>query len=560
MRHPLALATSAWLATATIVSGCLVSFDLPSDAGSVDAGLDATREDAAPLPFEPYPPFDAGPPRGRNALGFSRVAFGIQDAHTARGGTQIFDVDLNDHDGDGDLDVLVLDRGGLPPQADAAAPPSVVLRSAIVEANDMRFDDVTTSVFDIAGAEWDLSGQDWLFFAPLAPSMLFAPQYFVAGWAYEVASPLRFTVAERFPGGDNDLAGEGFTTGDVNGDGRPDVLVTSWGRPTQLFLRTASGGWEERSEFPHDLVSTRSAWLADFDDDGVLDLLTMPYAETLVARDWPATLPPIEAHLMRGLPSGEFESTRATAALEDDALNVGIAAVGDFDGDGRLDIFQAGRRVAPETARPVSPDTPMEIRVLFNEGGMQLTPVTIPLALPARIVDHAIAADLDNDGDLDVAMLANELRVYLSDGARGFTFAQFTGVFHEEGIAAGDVDLDGDVDVLEHGFEEVDVLRNGTNGTDFLEVWLRAGDQNPEAIGASIRVVPAGRGGDPSAPIIARRDVLSSSAQPVAYALHVGLPEGAESTFDLEVRWPGATTPHVVHDVPRGARLRVRRP
>lgn len=552
---------------ATFVSGCLVSFDLPSDAGPSDASstprdasLDAARADAAPLPFEPFPPFDAGPPRGRNALSFSRVALGIQDAHAARGGTQIFDVDLNDHDGDGDLDVIVLDRGGLPPQADAAAPPSTMLRSAIVEANDVRFDDVTTSVFATEGFEWDLSGQDWLFFAPLAPSLLLAPQYFGAGWAYEVASPLRFTVAERFPGGVNELAGEGFAAGDVNGDGRPDVLATSWGRPTQLFLRTASGGWEERSEFPHDLVSTRSAWLADFDDDGRLDLLTMPYAETLVAREWPASLPPIETHLMRGLPGGDFESTRGTAALEDEALNVGIGAVGDFDGDGRLDVFQAGRRVPPESARPISPDAPTEIRVLFNEGGMQFTPVTIDLALPARIVDHAIVADLDNDGDLDVAMLADGLRVYLSDGARGFTFAQFTGVFHEEGVAAGDVDLDGDVDVLEHGFEEVDVLRNGTNGSDFLEVWLRGGDASPEAIGASIRVVPAGRGGEEGAPILARRDVLSSSAQPVGYALHVGLPAGAERAFDLEVRWPGETTPHVVRDVPRGARLRVRRP
>jgi hypothetical protein len=112
--------------------------------------------------------------------------------------------------------------------------------------------------------------------------------------------------------------------------------------------------------------------------------------------------------------------------------------MGDIDGDGDLDLWIAARTD----------------RLLRNDGGFAFTDVSAN-SLPASTVDSSAIALLDADGDGDLhAYLGSywsQDRLYENDGSGRFRDAS-TGLpatFGETmGAAAGDLDDDGDLDVL----------------------------------------------------------------------------------------------------------------
>lgn len=135
-------------------------------------------------------------------------------------------------------------------------------------------------------------------------------------------------------------------------------------------------------------------------------------------------------------------------------------AVADFDRDGALDVALAhyGNFIAPK------------VSVMRNAGdGTFDRPRTY--AATGDTMD-VVAADLDADGDVDLAFAQSSegttgqsVLVYLNDGRGGFAaerrFATGAG---PTGIAAGDVDGDGDIDLAtannDFGAESVSILRN----------------------------------------------------------------------------------------------------
>src|SRR5262249_33106705 len=74
--------------------------------------------------------------------------------------------------------------------------------------------------------------------------------------------------------------GMGVAIGDVNNDGRPDVLLTEYGA-TRLFLNQGKGHFQEvtREAGLNNPLWATSAAFFDFDRDGWLDLIVVNYLD-----------------------------------------------------------------------------------------------------------------------------------------------------------------------------------------------------------------------------------------------------------------------------------------
>ena len=144
-------------------------------------------------------------------------------------------------------------------------------------------------------------------------------------------------------------AGMGTACGDLDGDGRPDLLVTNFYGESTTFFRnlgdgvfgdqTASVGLAAASRF---LLGFGIA-LFDANNDGRLDLAT---ANGHVNDDRPRFPYAMPAQLLIGGPDGRLTDVTAAAGAPWSVLRVGRGlAVGDLDNDGRIDalmVDQAG--------------------------------------------------------------------------------------------------------------------------------------------------------------------------------------------------------------------------
>jgi enediyne biosynthesis protein E4 len=163
-----------------------------------------------------------------------------------------------------------------------------------------------------------------------------------------------------------DIAGynTGVAVGDVNNDGRPDVVVTQYGG-IKLFLNKGGGQFEDATDEAglSNPVWGMSAAFFDYDRDGWLDLIVVNYLDYDAKRDCysaagvkdfckPNVFPGRSAKLFHNLGPRAAEASKAAARVrfEDVSFASGIGrlpgpglgvACADFDGDGWPDIFVA---------------------------------------------------------------------------------------------------------------------------------------------------------------------------------------------------------------------------
>ena len=281
--------------------------------------------------------------------------------------------------------------------------------------------------------------------------------------------------------------GLGVAVGDYDDDGWPDIYVANDSTPSYLYRNRGNGTFEEVALLAGVAVSDEGMEQAgmgtdfgDYDNDGRLDLTKSNFsfeASNLYHNEGDGTFV-------------DLASTRAGLGRPTYPLVSWGTKFLDYDNDGWKDVVVANGHVYPYLRRsPPGGEAYEQPRLLFrNLGGGRFVEVASESGLQERRSSRGLAVgDLDNDGDLDVVI----------------------------------VNLDGAPSVLRN---------DGGNRRNWLVLRLRGTASNRLGLGARVtattgklrQVVEATTAGS----------IFSASDSRV----HFGLGASAEAV--LEVRWP----------------------
>jgi enediyne biosynthesis protein E4 len=247
------------------------------------------------------------------------------------------------------------------------------------------------------------------------------------------------------------IRGHGAGWGDVDGDGWPDLHVTTFGAGddrNNMLLRNLEGKFE-LVEQPALQVAARGTGtiFADFDNDGHLDLYvaSMPQPKNEV----------VGCRLYRNDGKGTFvDVSEQSGACPPDFGGRSVCVL-DYDGDGRLDLLVG------EDPLPGYNGSPTKSSRLFrNLGGFKFVDATEEAGIPSDIPGLGVAAaDVNNDGwpDLFLASHSGGNRLLLNRRGKFEEVVAAREVFHWPqaggdnmvcGVAFGDVNRDGLMDIV----------------------------------------------------------------------------------------------------------------
>jgi hypothetical protein len=415
--------------------------------------------------------------------------------------------------------------------------------------------------------------------------------------------------------------GHGVTVADYDNDGHPDLFVTRW-RSYALYRNQGDGTFRDATReagLGGDRDWPTSAAFADLDGDGDLDLYVCHYLKWDAEHPqicWdeekkrnsycaPQRFPHLQDHLFRN-DGGRFVDVTDQAGINDwHGHGLGVVAA-DLDDDGRVDLFVANDQSANYEFRNLGglkfeemgestglagngkggyqagmgvacgdldgdgrPD--LGVTNFYNEsmtfyhnmGGGVFADHTamIGLAVPTRyrLGFGAAFLDVDNDGHLDIAIanghvddfrpeIPYAMPAQLLIGSEGGLLTDVSDRAGPpwqiprvgRGLAAGDLDNDGGVDLLLVAQDvPLAYLHNRTNNKSHFVTFLLEGTKsNRDGVGARVTVVAGGRrhvgwrfgGGS-----------YQSASDP---RLHFGL-GGADRVESIEVAWPSGRVDHI---------------
>lgn len=294
---------------------------------------------------------------------------------------------------------------------------------------------------------------------------------------------------------------------DVNGDGRPDLVLSNRGdRTVSVLLAGATfGAWSQST-----ITSGRPQFAiaaADLDGDGIADLALGGDQQIFGARS---------VRLYRGLGGGAFAFADSVALPQ---FPRSIRCL-DVDGDGRPDLVLT-------LSTGICPFDRDVVRILPNLGELRFgSPVDYTMDEGPQ---DATLADLTGDGIPDLVATTAEGRVSVRPGLGGFRFGDLLRFGVAKGssttVLSADLNHDGRTDVVVNDRDSVYLLMN--------------------------------RGGAPrhTRPVTTRATATNSSRSsgvgtgPRFAAVANPVPAGAELAFDLDLPSPDSGAQVALYDV-----------
>ncbi|HWN40732.1 MAG TPA: CRTAC1 family protein [Thermoanaerobaculia bacterium] len=481
-----------------------------------------------------------------------------------------------DYDGDGDPDVFYVDSGAMRGYQ-GETPRSVLLRNEgagkfvdVTERSGIR---VTSYGMGTTAGDVDGDSDLDLYVSAFGPDQLFRNN-----------GDGSFTEVTAQAGLGNPLWGTSAAFADTDADGDLDLYVTNYvdfsyeknpicgnqrlglrsychpnvynGVPDRFYRNRGDGTFEDATAaagFAPDAGNGLGVIFGDLDWDGDQDLY--------VANDM------TPAFLFENKGNGKFEeigllSGTALSDLGKPEAGMGVD-FGDIDGNGFQDIIKT--------------HLDLQTNVVYSNQGSLLfidARYTSKLAEPSMYMVGfgTVFADLDQDGDLDTVIANGHIIHNAELYGTGTTYKQRNqlfentgkGVFREvkdggidvvrssRGLAAGDLDLDGDLDLvftnsddLSEVYENVTSPAGGWLQVDLAD--LREGGKNTAAIGARVELEAGGR------KQVRETRTGASYLSQSALTLHFGMGTAAQADR-LTIRWPDGKV-QVLRNLPQGRRI-----